>query len=281
MRYTIFLLTLLCIVALLACQQAPERQETAVTTITPIPVPELLAAAGVPTVTASPLPPIPQTQTPLPTADLNMQPTLGPRVTEEITPTIALFPTEPPVVATAVSAVYVQPTYAPDDPIYEGLDIDSLTERVYGGGTFSVTETLSDEGSYMRYRFSYPSDGRAVDGFLNVPHEGENFPVVIVLHGYINPADYQLLDYTTRYADDLAEAGYMVFHPSYRGHPIDKENPLDEDELIFRIAYAVDALNLLAHIENGSQDPTGPLRRADAENMHLFGHSMGGGSPSG
>ena len=284
MRYTTYFFCALLMLGLagglLACQSADVAQETAVivATITPIPVPELIDVADAPTVTASPPPPLPATQTPLPTADLHMQPTLAPTKTKAPpTPTVALFPTEPPVVATAASSLYIEPTYAPDDPVYDGLDIDSLTERIYGSGTFSITETLSDEGSFMRYEFTHPSDGRDVFGFLNVPHEGEKFPVVIVLHGYINPADYELLDYTTRYADDLAEAGYMVFHPSYRGHPEDQENPIGDDELIFRIAYAVDALNLLAHIENGSQDPVGPLRRADADNIHLFGHSMGGG----
>ena len=274
----ILFLTLLFLTACTSSSPTVPPSQT-LTTITPIPLPHLLQAADVPTVTPSPLPPLPATHTPIATTNLlHNQPTLAPRSTAtEPLPTAALFPTEAPIIATAVSSTYIQPTYAPDDPIYSGLSIDDLSNRLYGQGAFSVTETLSDEGVFMRYQFSHTSDGREVSGFLNVPHEGDAFPVVMVLHGYVNPADYELLAYTTRYADQLAEAGYMVFHPNYRHHPLDSSNPPDEDENVFRIAYAIDVLNLLAHIETGSQNPTGPLRRADAHNIHLFGHSMGGG----
>ena len=280
MRHTkpILYALLFSFILITACTSPPLDTPSTLTTITPIPLPNLLEAASVPTITASPLPPLPATHTPLPTSDLHNQPTLAPRSTEvPPTATAVLFPTDVPVIPTAVPVTYIQPTYAPDDPIYSGLSIDDLAAGIYGQGTFSITETLSDEGLFMRYQFSHPSEDRQVTGFLNVPHEGDSFPVVILLHGYVNPADYELLAYTTRYADELAEAGYMVFHPSYRHHPLDPADPPAENENIFRIAYAVDALNLLGHIESGSRNPTGPLRRADANNIHLFGHSMGGG----
>ena len=41
-------------------------------------------------------------------------------------------------------------------------------------------------------------------GFMNVPNADGPHPVIIALHGYIDPAIYQTLDYTTRYADALA-----------------------------------------------------------------------------
>jgi esterase/lipase len=43
--------------------------------------------------------------------------------------------------------------------------------------------------------------------------------VVAVLHGYVEPSRYRLLAYTTPYADFLAERGFLVSHPNYRGHP--------------------------------------------------------------
>ena len=36
-------------------------------------------------------------------------------------------------------------------------------------------------------------------------------------------------------------------------------------------------MNLMAIIREQSRDPLGPLRRADPEAIHLWGHSMGGG----
>ena len=40
---------------------------------------------------------------------------------------------------------------------------------------------------------------------------------------------------------------------------------------------AIDVLNLIAIIKEQSQDDTGPLRRAKADDLNLWGHSMGGG----
>jgi dipeptidyl aminopeptidase/acylaminoacyl peptidase len=106
---------------------------------------------------------------------------------------------------------------------------------------------------------------------MNVPHGEGPFPVVLVLHGYINPARYRLLPYTTRYADALARAGYLTIHPNFRNYP-----PSDEGPNPFRVGYAVDVLNLIALIRQQGGEP-GPLQQANPDAIGLWGHSMGGG----
>ena len=124
---------------------------------------------------------------------------------------------------------------------------------------------------FSRYLFDYPSDGLNVHGFMNVPRGDGPFPIVLVLHGYIDPDVYETLTYTTRYADALAAEGYVVLHPNYRNYP-----PSDPGPNRFRVGYAVDVLNLIALLRDQSGDP-GPLEQADAAAIGLFGHSMGGG----
>jgi dipeptidyl aminopeptidase/acylaminoacyl peptidase len=153
------------------------------------------------------------------------------------------------------------------------MSIEELASRSYGGGQLDIIDTLEETDTYTRYLITYPSDGLTIYGFLSVPNEGSKFPVAIVAHGYIPPDEYVVETYTTRYATALTEAGYFVIHPNFRGFP-----PSDEGDNPFRIGYAVDLLNLTAIIREQSQDPLGYLRRADAENIHLMGHSMGGGA---
>jgi dipeptidyl aminopeptidase/acylaminoacyl peptidase len=154
------------------------------------------------------------------------------------------------------------------------LTIAALASRSYGGGELNIIdeEELDEGATYRRYIITYPSDGLTIYGFANVPIEGSKFPVAIVLHGYIDPGEYDIVDYTARYANALAEAGYFVIHPNFRNYP-----PSDSGPDPFRIGYAIDVLNLIAIIRQQSQDPLGYLRRADADNIHLWGHSMGGG----
>lgn len=189
--------------------------------------------------------------------------TPSPRPSLEASPTLRPLPT---------ASVTSSPAPSPTPDPYAGLSIDDLARREYGGGQIEIVDTLEQADSFARYLITYPSDGLTIYGFMNVPNEGSNFPVAIVLHGYVDPDAYTVLPYTTRYADALAEAGYFVFHPNFRNYP-----PSDEGPDPFRTGYAIDVLNLIAIIRQQSQDPLGALRRADADNIHLWGHSMGGG----
>jgi dipeptidyl aminopeptidase/acylaminoacyl peptidase len=159
--------------------------------------------------------------------------------------------------------------------LYAPLTIDALAARTYGGGLVDIIDTLEpiyDGETFNRYLITYPSDGLTIYGYMNVPKEGAKFPVAIVLHGYIAPSDYDTITYTRRYADALAEAGYFVIHPNFRNYP-----PSDHGPNQYRVGYAIDVLNLIAIIREQSQDAFGYLRRADANDINLWGHSMGGG----
>ena len=180
----------------------------------------------------------------------------------------------PTATATAIASATSTPlptaTVTPDP--YQPYTIDALVARSYGGGELEIVETLEETETFTRYLIRYPSDGLTIYGFMNVPHEGVKFPLVVLLHGYIDPAVYQTVDYTRRYADALADAGFFVIHPNLRGFP-----PSDSGDDRFRVGLAVDVLNLLAIVQTQSQDPAGTLRRVDADNIYMWGHSMGGG----
>lgn len=147
------------------------------------------------------------------------------------------------------------------------LTLPDLWERAYGEGGFRVERILERNPRFTRVLFSHLSDGLRVYGFANLPLGQGPFPVVVVLHGYVEPSRYRTLAYTTPYADFLAEAGYLVLHPNYRGHPPSEGRPA----VGLRHAYAVDVLNLLAEVRKGV------LPQADGRRIGLFGHSMGGG----
>jgi dienelactone hydrolase len=176
--------------------------------------------------------------------------------------------TETTATATPLPTLIPSPTADP----YVSLSVEALAARSYGGGDLTIVETLERNEKFARYLIRYPSDGLSITGFMNVPNEGTKFPVAIVLHGYIPPAEYETLAYSVRYADALAEAGYFVIHPNLRNYP-----PSDSGSDLFRTGMAIDALNLIAIIQEQSLDPLGPLRRAAADDINLWGHSMGGG----
>jgi dipeptidyl aminopeptidase/acylaminoacyl peptidase len=200
----------------------------------------LPACGGSTSLAYTPTPPAPATQTPLPPAT---------------------------VTATATSL----PTLTPTPEPYWEYTIEYLRSRAYGGGKIEITETLGKNSAFTRYYFRYDSDGLSIYGFANAPHGEGPFPVIIALHGYIEPSIYQTLDYTTHYADAFASGGYLVLHPNLRGYP-----PSDEGDNLFRVGMAIDVLNLIALVKEISGEP-GLLQAADPGRIGLWGHSMGGG----
>jgi len=194
--------------------------------------------------------------------------TATPVATPSFTPTSTMAATATP---TATASPSPTPTLTPTPDPYAGLTIADLSARSYGGGELQVVQALGENGSFTRSLVTFPSDGLTIYGFMNVPQGPGPFPVVVVVHGYVNPVGYQTLTYTTRYADALARAGYLVIHPNLRGYP-----PSDDGDNRFRVGFAVDVLNLLAVVRRQGGQP-GPLEKADPQRIGLWGHSMGGG----
>ncbi len=194
-------------------------------------------------------------------------------LTATASPTVipTLTPTPTPVPPTARPRPSPTATLTPTPDPYAGLTIEDLTKREYGGGELRISQTLAVSAAFTRTLIYYPSDGLAIYGFMDVPRSGGPVPVIIALHGYVNPGVYKTLDYTTRYADALAQARYVVIHPNLRGYKPSENGPNQ-----FRVGYAVDVLNLIAVIRSQAGRP-GPLAQAEPSAIGLWGHSMGGG----
>lgn len=231
----------LCLILLIVFELVREEEPAPPPSITPIILPE-----G----TATPLPAATLTATPLPVPVLSPTPVLPPTL-------VPITPTDTPVPV-------------PTGP-YAELSIGALLSRAYGGGTITVQREIESNSAFTRYLISYPSDNLQIYGFMNLPQGPGPFPVIIALHGYIEPHLYYTLDYTTRYADALARAGYLVLHPNLRGY-----RPSDDGPNLLRVGMAVDVLNLIAIVRAQGGQP-GPLAAALPDRIGLWGHSMGGG----
>lgn len=198
------------------------------------------------------------TSTPLPTH------TYTPVPTDTATPTITLSPTPVTPTATAI------PT--PDVPKeYVSYTIDYLRSRSYGGGEIEILGVMHGKERFTRYMIRYPSDGLNIYGFMNVPKGVGPFPIIFMLHGYGASKEPTVIGPDTEIADILAENGYLVLRPSMRGYL-----PSDDGDKLYRVGFALDALNLITLVKKQASQPS-LFARADTARMGLWGQSLGGG----
>ena len=187
-----------------------------------------------------------------------------------VSPTIPATPTHTstPIPTATVTPL---PTISPTPDPYYPWSIDYLRSRTYGGGQIEFLEVMAQNLYFTRYLMRYPSDGLNIYGFADIPNDAGPHPVILALHGYIDPAIYYTLDYTTHYADAISTAGYIVLHPNLRGYV-----PSDNGDNLFRVGMAIDVLNLIALVQaqSGGADQ---LRTALPDRIGMWGHSMGGG----
>lgn len=104
---------------------------------------------------------------------------------------------------------------------------------------------------------------------MNVPKGRGPFPILILNHGYIDPAVYTNGRGLKREQDYLARQGYVVVHPDYRNHAESDDDP--EVRYTFRLGYTEDVINLVYALRAAN------LPYLDAQRIGMLGHSMGGG----
>lgn len=145
----------------------------------------------------------------------------------------------------------------------------TLSARSYTAGPLTSQGVLGQSAGLTRYALQFRSDGLAEYGFADVPDGPGPFPVIVMVHGHVNPSAYHTLDYTTRYADALARAGFLVLHPDLRGYGRSQGT-----EPLFYAGYTVDVLNLIGSVEQYAGQ--GVLTKAQRGPVGLWGHSLGG-----
>lgn len=144
-----------------------------------------------------------------------------------------------------------------------------MIAKEYAGSDFTLGRVLAENSVYTRYYVTYRSGELTISGIANIPKGPGPFPVLLLNHGYIDPAIYTNGRGLKREQDYLARAGYAVIHSDYRNHAQSDKDP--ENEFRFRLGYTEDIINLIVALK-AAQLPT-----LDTERIGMLGHSMGGG----
>lgn len=153
--------------------------------------------------------------------------------------------------------------------VFPHLSLEGLAKKEFDGRDLSVGQILERHEAYTRYYITYRSGELSISGIMNVPSGDGPFPVLILNHGYIDPAVYTNGRGLRREQDYLARQGFVVIHPDYRNHA--QSSRVDDGEIENRLGYVEDVINAVYAVRASS------LPYLDKERIGMFGHSMGGG----
>lgn len=149
------------------------------------------------------------------------------------------------------------------------VSLQALMAKKYDGRALKTGRVLARTSSYTRYNAAYKSGKLTISGIMNVPHGKGPFPVLVLLHGYIDPAIYTTGRGLKREQDYLARRGYVVLHVDYRNHATSDDDP--QNDVRLRLGYTEDTINAVLAIKRSK------LPYLDRERVGLLGRSMGGG----
>lgn len=169
----------------------------------------------------------------------------------------------------------VSPTVATTDATHSTYtsphpaSLPALRAREANGSNFTIGTVLGDTASYRRHFITYKSDNLHISGIMNIPKGAGPFPVLVLNHGFIDPAVYTNGRGLKREQHYLAERGYIVLHSDYRNHAASDKT--DNSAIGFRSGYTEDVINAIDALNKAH------LPFVDTSRVGMLGHSMGGG----
>ena len=167
---------------------------------------------------------------------------------------------------TTIAALVVAPPAAAalSDP-----SIPAAILETYEGRDLRIRKDIGSTSAYTRHAITYESGDLTISGIMNKPRGKGPFPVVVLAHGYIDPAVYVTGQGFRREQDWLARNGYVALHVDYRNHAGSDDDP--ESDVALRLGYAADVINAGLAVRGSS------LPFLDTGRVALLGRSMGGG----
>jgi len=175
-------------------------------------------------------------------------------------------------------AVIKNNTPAWDSVTTTWITVNPYLDTTIDGSDLRFDKTLATNSAYTRYQISYMSNGLRISGIMNIPTGVWPHPLVILNHGYIDPAVYTIWRWLKREQDYLARNWYAVLHTDYRNHWwSDNDQNLIDDSYLRSKYYGIDALNAIQAVRQAISDKYEVLNNVDADRVWMMGHSMWGG----
>jgi dipeptidyl aminopeptidase/acylaminoacyl peptidase len=149
------------------------------------------------------------------------------------------------------------------------VSLPALVRHRFDGRGLRLDHVLTTGVAVTRHHVTYRSADLEISGVLSVPARRGRFPLVVLAHGYQDPARYRTGATLEREQTHLATRGYVVLQPDYRNHG---DSDREATHAVRRpLGYPEDLVNAILAVRRAR------LPYVDTSRVGVIGRSMGGG----
>jgi len=152
----------------------------------------------------------------------------------------------------------------------------ALQKTNFPGSEIIIDKVFKDKENFFSYIFYFYVRGKKVSGLINVPKKSGNYPVIIMIRGYVDKEIYEPGVGTSHGGEALAQNGFITLAPDFLGYGYsDKavKDPMEDRFLTY-----VSVLELISSMKNLNSvlENKSLAAKFDGKNIGLWGHSNGG-----
>ena len=149
------------------------------------------------------------------------------------------------------------PTWTKPKPL-EKYTIENLSQTEFKPSKININENI----------FDFQVDGKKVTGLINIPEANNNYPIAVLLRGYVDQSIYQTGVGTKRVGEYFRDNGYITLAPDFLGYG--GSDPEAENIFESRFQTYTTVLTLLKSINKEN------FPMWDGKNIFIWAHSNGG-----
>lgn len=152
----------------------------------------------------------------------------------------------------------------------------ALRKAVFEGSEITVGESAKKSEQYASYLFSFTVQGKRVSGLMNVPTKSGNYPVILMVRGYVPKETYEPGAGTSHGGEVFAQNGFITLAPDFFGYGSSDNPPISsiEDRFLTYLTM-LELVHSLPNL-NTALESKQITARFDGTHIGVWGHSNGG-----
>jgi dipeptidyl aminopeptidase/acylaminoacyl peptidase len=152
----------------------------------------------------------------------------------------------------------------------------ALQKTAFNGGKIVIDKIIKDETDFDSYLFYFYVNEKKISGLMNIPKKPSNYPVIIMIRGYVDKEIYEPGVGTSHGGEYLAQNGFITLAPDFLGYGYSDKAPIDaiEDRLLTYVSVR-ELISSVKNLNNAFEDKALDVRY-DGTHLGIWGHSNGG-----